>query len=361
MVPINVTKSNMPDIARYTEMMSELWETRNLTNGGHFLLEFERRLGDYLGVPGVVTMNNGTIALQIALELFGFLPGDEIITTPFSFIATASTIAWQKFTPVFADVNPDTFNIDPESIKEKITDRTRAIMAVHTFGNPCDIKAIESISKEHGLKVIYDSAHCFGVSVSNGSIFLEGDVSATSFHATKVFHTIEGGALFSNQENLLSKANLLRRFGIDGDDVIEIGINGKMNEFQAIMGLLNLETIDSEISRRKSKHVLYKELLDGITSFQKMSPELKAYNYCYMPVIFESEKERNTAQKKLVDKNIHSKMYFHPINKYSAFNVNNCEELENARELSSRTLTLPLYGDLKEDEIELIVKTIRMG
>lgn len=361
---INVTKSIMPDIDRYIEMMGQLWSTRYLTNEGPFLKEFERKLRDRLGVPGVA-LNSGTTALQIALELFDFLPGDEIITTPFSFIATASTISWQKFTPIFADIDIETFNIDPDSIREKITDKTRAILAVHTFGNPCDITTIQAIAKEFGLKIIYDAAHCFGTTLDDGSIFSAGDVSTTSFHATKVFHTIEGGALFSNDTQLLMKATRMHRFGIDADridadSVQEVGINGKMNEFQAIMGILNLENVDLEISHRKSKVELYKELLDDFVTFQKISPEIKDYNYCYMPVVFENKHERDRALTNLRENNVHAKLYFKPINRFPAF-AGDTEECQNADNLSSRVLTLPLYGVLEDDEVEFIVNIIRNG
>ncbi|ACJ75329.1 sugar transaminase [Thermosipho africanus H17ap60334] len=352
---INVTRSIMPDFEKYTQMIEKLWETRWLTNNGEYLVKLEKALEERFNTKCAV-VSNGTLALLIAIELFDFPKDSEIITTPFTFVATSSSIIWQKYKPVFVDINPETFNIDPNEIEKKITENTRAILAVHVFGNPCDIEKIEEIAKKHRLKIIYDAAHCFDVYYKGESIYKFGDVSIASFHATKVFHTIEGGAIFSDNDELIRKAKRLRNFGFNEEIEIEDkGINAKMNEFQAAMGLLNLEIVGKEIKKRKKIYESYKEKLKGLVKFQKLSSNITKYNYIYMPVLFENQEQREKAYKKLKEEGYNTRKYFFP-SLDTVFNQEN--QCKTSQEISKRILHLPLYGDLEEKHVEKICTTI---
>lgn len=352
---INVTRSIMPPLERYTQGLEKLWESRWLTNNGEYLVTLEEKLSKRFDT-GCVIVSNGTLALLIAIELFDFPIGSEIITTPFTFVATVSSIIWQKYKPVFVDVNPETFNIDESKIQEKITDRTVAILGVHVFGNPCEVEEIDRIARQHNLKIIYDAAHCFDVYYKGNSLYSYGDVSIASFHATKVFHTIEGGAIFTKDQNLLSKARRLRNFGFNEKiEIVEKGINAKMNEFQALMGILNLEIVDEEIEKRKSNYELYQLLLDGKVKFQKMNEKITKYNYIYMPVLFKNSKEREEVYSELLRNGYNTRKYFSP----SLDLIFSSEETPISRELSQRILHLPLYGDLEKEDIEHIAKIVR--
>lgn len=344
----------MPPLEKYTKGLEKLWESRWLTNNGEYLTELEERLSKRFDT-GCVVVSNGTLALLIALELFDFPIGSEIITTPFTFVATVSSIIWQRYKPVFVDVNPDTFNIDESKIEEKITDRTVAILGVHVFGNPCEVEEIDRIARKYNLKIIYDAAHCFDVYYKGNSLYSYGDVSIASFHATKVFHTIEGGAIFSKDQSLLSKAKRLRNFGFNEKvEIVEKGINAKMNEFQALMGILNLEIVDEEIEKRRTNYELYQLLLDGKVKFQKLSENLTKYNYIYMPVLFKSFEEREEVYQELLRKGYNTRKYFSP----SLDSIFSLEEALISRDLSERILHLPLYGDLEKEHIEHIARII---
>lgn len=352
---INVTRSIMPLLEKYMQGLEKLWESRWLTNNGEYLIELEQKLSQRFNT-GCVVVSNGTLALLIGLELFDFPTGSEILTTPFTFVATVSSIIWQKYKPVFVDVNPETFNIDEARLEEKITDRTVAILGVHVFGNPCEVEEIEKIARKYDLKVIYDAAHCFDVYYKGSSLYSYGDLAIASFHATKVFHTIEGGAIFTRNEDLLKKARYLRNFGFNENvEIVGKGINAKMNEFQALMGILNLEIVDEEIEKRKKNYELYQFLLDGKVKFQKMNGNLTKYNYIYMPVLFENFEQREEVYKALFRNGYNTRKYFSP----SLDSVFASEEAPISRNLSERILHLPLYGDLEEEHIQRIAKIIR--
>jgi dTDP-4-amino-4,6-dideoxygalactose transaminase len=357
---INVTRSMMPDFEKYQEKIKKLWETRWLTNNGDYLVELERRLSERFDTQCVI-VSNGTLALLIAIELFDFPKGSEIIVTPFTFAATVEAIIWQGYKPVFADIDPETFNISPEEIEKRITEKTVAIMPVHVFGNPCNVEEIQDIAEKHNLRVIYDAAHCFDVFYEGKSVYKFGDISVASFHATKVFHTIEGGAIFSDNSELIEKARRLRNFGFNQKvEIVDVGINAKMNEFQAAMGLLNLEIVDEEIEKRKRVFEKYRELLGDVVDYQKLSERLTKYNYIYMPVLFADEKTRDNVFEELRANSYNTRKYFYP-SLNSIFSRQNCP---NSESVSSRILHLPLYGDLEDEHIEnacIIIKRIVGG
>jgi dTDP-4-amino-4,6-dideoxygalactose transaminase len=352
---INVTRSIMPDFEKYQEKIKKLWETRWLTNNGDYLVELERRLSERFDTQCVI-VSNGTLALLIAIELFDFPKGSEIIVTPFTFAATVEAIIWQGYKPVFADIDPETFNISPEEIEKRITEKTVAIMPVHVFGNPCNVEEIQDIAEKHNLRVIYDAAHCFDVFYEGKSVYKFGNVSVASFHATKVFHTIEGGAIFSDNTELIEKAKRLRNFGFNEKiEIVDVGINAKMNEFQAAMGLLNLEIVDEEIKKRKRVFEKYRELLDDIVDYQRLSERLTKYNYIYMPVLFEDEKTRDNVFEELRANGYNTRKYFYP-SLNSIFSKQSCP---NSESVSSRILHLPLYGDLEDEHIENVCSIIK--
>ncbi len=353
---INVTKSVMPDFDKYASHLRKLWESRWLTNNGEYLVELEERLKVRFNTS-CVTVSNGTLALMLALETIGLNSDAQIITTPFSFVATTSSILWEKYEPVFVDIAPETFNIDPDKIEEKITDKTKAILAVHVFGNPCDVERMEQIAMAHNLKIIYDAAHCFDVFYNDNSVYKFGDLATASFHATKVFHTIEGGAIFSDNVDLIEKTRKLRNFGFDEKgDIVEVGINAKMNEFQAAMGLLNLDLVDEEIRKREQRCNLYKELLNGTgVSFQQLNPRMTKYNYIYMPILFPSNRVRESVFEELYSNGYNSRRYFYP----SLNSIFSSEDCPISEDISSRILHLPLYGDLELDHVEKICTIIR--
>jgi len=357
---INVTRSMMPDFEKYQEKIKKLWETRWLTNNGDYLVELERRLSERFDTQCVI-VSNGTLALLIAIELFDFPKGSEIIVTPFTFAATVEAIIWQGYKPVFADIDPETFNISPEEIEKRITEKTVAIMPVHVFGNPCNVEEIQDIAEEHNLRVIYDAAHCFDVFYEGKSVYKFGDISVASFHATKVFHTIEGGAIFSDNSELIEKARRLRNFGFNQKvEIVDVGINAKMNEFQAAMGLLNLEIVDEEIEKRKRVFEKYRELLGDVVDYQRLSERLTKYNYIYMPVLFADEKTRDNVFEELRVNGYNTRKYFYP-SLNSIFSKQSCP---NSESVSSRILHLPLYGDLEDEHIEnvcIIIKRIVGG
>lgn len=352
---INVTRSIMPDFERYEEKIKKLWETRWLTNNGEYLVELERRLSERFDTQCVI-VSNGTLALLIAIELFDFPKGSEIIVTPFTFAATVEAIIWQGYKPVFADIDPETFNISPEEIEKRITEKTVAIMPVHVFGNPCNVEEIQDIAEKHNLRVIYDAAHCFDVFYEGKSVYKFGDISVASFHATKVFHTIEGGAIFSDNSELIEKARRLRNFGFNQKvEIVDVGINAKMNEFQAAMGLLNLEIVDEEIEKRKRVFEKYRELLGDVVDYQKLSERLTKYNYIYMPVLFADEKTRDNVFEELRANSYNTRKYFYP-SLNSIFSRQSCP---NSESVSSRILHLPLYGDLEDEHIENVCSIIK--
>jgi dTDP-4-amino-4,6-dideoxygalactose transaminase len=300
-------------------------------------------------------LNNGTIALQIAikaLELKG-----EIITTPFSYVATTSSIVWEGCKPIFVDIDAETFNIDPSKIESAITENTSAILATHVFGNPCDIDAIEIIAKKYNLKVIYDAAHCFGTKYKGKSIFSYGDISTTSFHATKLFHTVEGGAVFCNSPLLLKKMAFLRNFGHNGPtEFAEVGINGKNSEFHAAMGLTNLNYINEILSQREFLSNRYSSFLNRIDLKKQKIQNNTKFNFSYFPVIFESEEITLRVISELEGNRVTPRRYFYPsLNSISIFNKNDCSVSES---IASRILCLPLYHELTEKDVDYVCRII---
>ena len=365
--PVYVTKPTLPTLADYQKSLERIWESSWLTNDGQFHVEFERRLKEYLGVEHLNLFVNGTIALLVALEALRIQSG-EVITTPFTFAATPHVLYWNKVKPVFCDIEEKTFNIDPAQIEGLIGPDTRAILAVHVYGNPCDVEAIGNIADRHGLQVIYDAAHAFGVKIGDRSIMSYGDISAMSFHATKLFTSIEGGALVSSSQRQRNRIQFLRNFGIaDAETVIGPGINGKMNEFQASFGLLELDLIDKEIADRKSIVELYRARLadiPGISYIQDI--EGVRHNYGYFPILVDESRygvDRNALADILGQCNIFPRKYFYPLCStypcYSALPSSRPENLPVATRVSHEVLCLPLYGQLNLEVVETISEIIQ--
>lgn len=349
---IPVTKSFLPPIEEYMAQVQRAYNNEWLTNRGELVKELEQKLTDYLGLEEskILCMNNGTIPLQIAIKLLG--NGGEIITTPFSYVATTAAIVWENCTPVFVDIHPEYLTIDETLIEAAITDKTTCILATHVFGNPCNVEEIERIAKKHNLKVIYDAAHCFGVKYKGKSIFEYGDVSTCSFHATKIFHTGEGGAIFCKDQGLFHKIFLSHCFGHLGDDYYQLGVNGKMSELHAAMGLSVLKFMDLILDKRKSNYELYNKYLKGKIQTIKIRDNT-LYNYSYIPYIFKSEVELRIKLEKLKAINVSARRYFHPslnlLGYYSDYV--NCIVSEK---ISNTILCLPNYYDISENEIVAI-------
>lgn len=345
---INVTKTFFPPLELYNLQLQRIWKNEWLTNRGELLQELEEKVKEYLAVSNIIIMNNGTIPLQIALKVLG--NQGEIITTPFSYVATSSAIVWENCTPIFVDIHPEYLTIDETKIEAAITPKTTAILATHVFGNPCHIEAIEVIAKKHNLKVIYDAAHCFGVTYEGVSLFEFGDVSTCSFHATKLFHTGEGGALFCSDEALREKLFYSHNFGHNGPLAFHgLGINGKISELQAAMGLSVLPYMDSIVKSRKQTVDFYNENLD-FTKLKGMKlREGTQWNYSYFAVVFKTEEKLLEAQKALNDEQIFPRRYFYP-------SLNTIEYVKGSKmpvseSIASRIMCLPLAFGM--DKIDL--------
>jgi dTDP-4-amino-4,6-dideoxygalactose transaminase len=354
---INVTKTFFPPIEEYQKQVQRIWENQWLTNRGALLQELENKLSNYLNLQQskIIVMNNGTIPIQIALKLLG--NGGEIITTPFSYVATTAAIVWENCTPVFVDIHPDYLTIDESKIEAAITEKTTCILATHVFGNPCNIEAIEAIAKKYKLKVIYDAAHCFGVTYKGKSIFEYGDISTCSFHATKLFHTGEGGALFTKDPELFLKCFYSHNFGHNGPlDFHGLGINGKISELQAAMGLAVLPHMDSIFNSRKFAVKYYNDCIDWRQFTKiKLMDDVK-WNFSYYPILFDSEEVLIDIQKKLNQAQIFPRRYFYPsLNKVRFIDGLSMDISEN---VSIRILCLPLYKDLDKESLKLIVKIL---
>lgn len=360
---IFVTRTKLPPIHRYYKYLQQIWANNWVTNNGQLVQELELKLRNYLKVYNLSLVSNATIALQMALKSLDVIDG-EIITTPFTFAASTNVILWEKLTPVFADIEPDTFNIDPDDIEKKITPKTRAILAVHVYGNPCKVERIQEIAHKHNLKVIYDAAHAFGVEYGGSSILNYGDSSILSFHATKVFNTIEGGALISPSQDLDSRNRLIRNFGIVNEEKVVLpGTNAKMNEFQAAMGLCNLQTVNRDIRGRDKMYQLYLTSLGKIKGLKFQKIIASRYNFSYMPVLFRDNKHRDGIYNILKENGIHARKYFFPLT--SSFDYfdeatrnANSQNLPVATDISSRVLCLPLYDELTTEDVSRIVSII---
>lgn len=358
MQQINVTKSSMPSLEEYIEEIRPMWESHWLTNMGQKHCQLEEELLKYLGVPRISLMSNGHMALELTVQALG-LTG-EVITTPFTFASTTHAIVRNNLTPVFCDIKPEDMTIDEQQLESLITEKTTAILPVHVYGNLCATEAIEKIAKKHNLKVIYDAAHAFGESINGKNAAGFGDASIFSFHATKVFHTIEGGAVCFHDEELGRLLYQLKNFGIKNEEVVDgVGANAKMNEFQAAMGICNLRHIDEEIEKRKHADERYRENLSGIRGLKlpEKQPGVVS-NYAYFPVIIEGNgaQKRNEVYDFLRRHNVYARKYFYPLT--SAFQCYagrfNPSATPVALECSEKILTLPLYADLTNEEVDAV-------
>lgn len=349
---IFVTKTFLPPQKEYNKILSKSWDKQWITNRGELVNELEEKIQKKLSSPYITLTANGTLPLQIAIKALN-LTG-EIITTSFSYIATTSSIAWENCKPIFVDINKDTFNIDPHKIEAKITTKTSAIIATHVFGNPCDMEQINNIARKYNLRVIYDAAHCFGVEYNKKSIFSYGDVSTCSFHATKIFHTAEGGAMFTKNLNLHKKLFSHHNFGHNGkEDFHGLGINAKLSELQAAMGLAILPYFDKILQKRKQDYQLYKQLLNNKVTFQQISKNTSTYNFSYLPIVFDTEEILLRIISKLNTNNIYPRRYFYPcLNNIEYLNSNQATPV--AESISKCILCLPLYFDLTDSQIKKI-------
>ena len=353
---INVTKSFLPPLEQYVEYLKGIWERGHLTNHGPLVNELEDKLRAYFGVKHFFFINNGTVALQIAikaLEIKG-----EVITTPFSYVATTSSIVWEQATPVFVDIEPLSFTIDPSKIEAAITPKTSAILATHVYGIPCNVDAIKIIAEKYGLKVIYDAAHAFAVNYNDRSILNNGDISTLSFHATKLFHTVEGGGIITDDDELAHRISYMRNFGHKGQEEFwGLGINGKNSEFHAAMGLCLLPNIKNIIQQRKERCDLYTSLLKDLDIQLCRLPKNVEWNYAYFPVVFKNEKTLLVIRDVLNALYIYPRRYFYP--SLSQLNYVLHGNTPIADEISKKVLCLPLYSDLSFDDIRRISEVIR--
>lgn len=351
-VPLYVTRSFLPPLKDYTAILKKVWDNGILTNDGPFLRKFEKKLKEFSGSNTVLCMSNGTVTLQLALRALGIK--GEVITTPFSFIATTSSILWEGSKPVYADIDPETLNIDPESIRKKITKNTKAILAVHVYGNPCNVEEIKKIAKEHKLKVIYDASHAIGIRHKGKSLFKHGDISTTSFHATKIISSAEGGAIFTDDRRTAGMLRLQRNFGYSNYRIKELGINAKMSEITAALGLASIKYLGFVIKKRRAAFRLYRKLLSANQTirYQKFITE---QNYSYYPVIFKNEKIKNRVILKLNKENIFPREYFNPSLELVFGNKISCPV---AYDISRRILCLPLSPYIKNSDVKVITKII---
>lgn len=349
-IPLN--KPFLPEKKEYVSYINKIWQRNWLTNHGPMVQQFQNRVADFLNIPDFIFMSSGTISLQVALKALNIQ--GEVITTPYSYVATTSSIVWEGCRPVFADVCADTLNIDPERIKSRITENTSCIVATHIYGYPCDVEAIQKIADQYKLRVIYDAAHCFGVTYNGDSILKWGDASILSFHATKLLHTVEGGGFYSNDESLMKRVRFMMNFGHDGPyNFKEVGINGKNSEFHAAMGLCNLSHATDILNRRKNQVRQYKsELEQQPVQFQKARDNTE-YNYAYFPVIFDTVQLTSKVEKQLSQHGVETRRYFTPsLNKLNYVNSQNA--LPVAEDVSGRVLCLPLFYDLTPKEISYV-------
>ncbi len=352
---INVTQTFLPPLEEYTAYLEQIWDSKWLTNRGMLVRELEEKLRNYLDIKDLLIVNNGTVALQIAIKALE-LKGD-IITTPFSYVATVSSIVWENCRPVFVDIDAEHLTIDETKIEAAITDETSAILATHVYGNPCNVEAIEEIAKQHNLKVIYDAAHCFGVRYKGGSLLNWGDISTLSFHATKLFHTGEGGALVCRDLELATRVFSHHNFGHNGpEEFFGLGVNGKISELNAAMGLAVLPHMTEIIEKRKALCSLYSEMLAGSGLTAVKLRENTDWNYSYYPVIFPSEEVLLNAISALNSRGIFPRRYFYPsLNRLPYLSET---RMRVAEDISCRVLCLPLSSEFEKSQIEGVAATI---
>lgn len=347
---INVTSSFLPPYELFENYVKGIWDRNYLTNNGPLVIELEKKLKEYLNVRHLFFTSNGTIALQIAIKALGLQK--EVITTPFSYVATTNSLLWENCKPVFVDINDHDFNIDEDKIERAITSETEAILATHVYGNPCNVERIEAIARQHDLKIIYDGAHGFDAKYNHKQVLSYGDISTCSFHATKLFHSVEGGCVITNDDELANKIMLSRQFGHVYDDYFSVGINGKNSEFHAAMGLSVLPSVKEIIKSRKTASESYDLLLKDLPLSRPVSRAGTEYNYAYYPVVFESEKVMLKVKEDLAKCNIFSRRYFYPsLNKLPFYQGQSCPVSER---ISSSVLSLPLFFGMDNKTVELI-------
>ena len=352
---LQITRPYLPPRQSFSSHVDGIYSRQWLTNDGPLVKQLEVEVAQFLGSPEMALVSNGTMAIQLAIQALD-LRG-EIITTPFSYIATTTSILWENCSPTFVDIERDGFNIDASSIEEAITDHTSAILATHCFGIACDIEKIQNIADRHGLKVIYDAAHCFGSTYDGESIFRFGDIATCSFHATKLFHTVEGGGVFANDPDVLHKIRLLRNFGHDGPEKFTgLGINGKNSEFHAAMGLAILPHIDDILMKRHEINERYFMNLSSQVGVSISDPKREGWNSAYCPVFFESENSCLAVKKNLEKENIFPRRYFYP--SLDTIHPQDRVECTRARSMASRILCLPSFHELKDSEIDRICTII---
>lgn len=363
---IPVTSPLLPDLDEFHGMLKEIWKSKWITNNGNFHKQLEKELAEYLKVPYLSLFTNGTLPLITALQALHIT--GEVITTPYSFVATTHALWWNGIKPVFVDIDLATGNMDPEKIEAAITPRTTAIMPVHVYGKPCNTEAIQEIADKYGLKIIYDAAHAFGVEVNGESLLNAGDMSTLSFHATKVYNTIEGGALVMHDEKMKKRIDYLKNFGFaDEVTVVGPGINSKMDEIRAAYGLLNLHQVDAAIEARHRVAVKYRKELrnvEGISFFDDMAGV--KHNYSYFPIFVEAEKygmTRDELYSKMKEQNVLGRRYFYPListfSTYRGLDSASPSNLPNAHKMANSVICLPMYHNLKESEIERVINIIR--
>lgn len=361
---INVTKATMPTFEEYTEEIKDLFESHWITNHGKKTITLKKQLIEYMQVPELALFTNGHLALELSLQALNLKKEGEVITTPFTFASTTHAITRNHLTPVFCDINEDNYTIDVDKIEDLITDKTVAILPVHVYGNICDVERIEEIAQKYDLKVVYDAAHAFGETYKGRGVGIFGDISMFSFHATKVFNTIEGGAVCFHDPEIGGILKRLKNFGIRDEERVDwVGSNAKMNEFQAAMGICNLKSIDSSIKSRKKIVELYNRAFFGIKGLKlNVTSEDVVSNYSYYPVVIDEKAcgvTRNQLIKELQKHNIFPRKYFYPlINELDCYRNSIKEETPVALNISKRVLTLPLYSELKEEEVSKIVNVI---
>ena len=361
---ITVTSPLLPSLDEFIPMLKDIWDRKWLTNNGHYHKELEKALAEYLGVKYISLFTNGTLPLITALQAMRIT--GEVITTPYSFVATTHSIWWNGLKPVFVDVDEKTGNIDPEKIEAAITPHTTAIMPVHVYGTPCNTKRIQEIADVYGLKVIYDAAHAFGVKVNGESILNAGDMSTLSFHATKVYNTVEGGALVCHDEATKKRIDYLKNFGFAGETtVVAPGINSKMDEIRAAYGLLNLKQVDDAIARRKATAERYRAALKDVAGIRMLEDvEGVRHNYAYFPIFISNEYglSRDALYEKLKEHNVYGRRYFYPlISTFSAYKGLESARPENlpiAHKLADQVLCLPMFAGLDNDSIDRIIDVV---
>lgn len=363
---ITVTTPLLPPLNEFTPYLEDIWKRKWLTNNGHYHQELEKSLCKYLGVKHLALFSNGTLALITALQALRIT--GEVITTPYSFVATTHSLWWNGIKPVFVDVDPITFNLDVNKIEAAITPKTTAIMPVHVYGNPCDTAKIQHIADKYGLRVIYDAAHAFAVEQDGVSILNHGDLSILSFHATKTYSTIEGGAIVCHDEKMKQRIDYLKNFGFAGETtVVAPGINAKMNEVQAAYGMLALNYIDKAIDQRHIAADVYRRELSGIEGISFMEDMMGVkHNYSYFPIFVDGEKygeSRDALYERMKEANILGRRYFYPLisdfSTYRGLPSASCDNLQTAHKVANQVICLPMHHELSSEDLERVIKVIK--